>query len=429
VVTRREWLKLSVAAGVGLLGCSAENDNDGGCPPLDPDHAVATFEVDDQSAIVSAYAAGGGLATVTLTLPDGSERNYGPLELAIDRGNTGELVLDNLMPNTSYSYVLAFEGGTVSSTCHFRTAPVPTESADYSLLFSADIDVCPEFDSPIFDAMARTDAAFFVCLGDWPYADNPPGPETLAEYRARYKQVRGAGKVQRLVARMPTYAIYDDHEVWNNWDGALRQSQPERVQMALRAWDEWFPLRSDNVRYRKWKWGRDTELFLLDTRLYRSANADPDGPNKTMLGAAQRDWLLNGLETSTAAFKLIFTTVPLKFARSLAPFPDDHWGVFTTERDAIWAYIRDNNISGVVFLTADQHWFAAHHFTEGHIEFQVGPLARGIPELPPAGPEVVARSAQYNFGEIRIRPGSPPELQFNCRDANGELIYSETILG
>jgi len=433
VVSRRDWLKLSLAAGAGgLLACSgkADSSSDGGDAPLDPDHALCTFEVSDTSAIVSAYAANTGPAQLVLKTPSGSQRSYGPLEIMEDAGNTGALLIEQLEPDTLYTYFLSFPAGTVSSTYRFRTAPALDADKAFSFVISADIDVSEEFDSPIFESMASTEAEFFVCLGDWPYADNPPGAETIEEFRARHKEVRVAEKIQRVLQRMPVYAIYDDHEMRNNWDAFFREREATRIQNALTVWDEWFPLRAqgvNKVRYRSWRWGQHAEFFMLDTRLYRSANDAVDDTTKTMLGATQKQWLFDGLRDSTATFKFILNSVPLDFAIPLAPFPDDYWGAFTTEREELLAYIRASNVDGVLWLTADQHWFAAHHYNAGHKEFQLGPLARGIPTLHAAAPEVVARSAEYNFGELVIEPGPPTQVIFNCRGATGELIYTETI--
>ena len=59
--------------------------------------------------------------------------------------------------------------------------------------------------------------------------------------------------------------------------------------------------------YRAVRWGRLLEIFILDTRQYRSANSEPDGPAKTMLGAAQKRWLLDGVTASTALWKVAAT--------------------------------------------------------------------------------------------------------------------------
>jgi alkaline phosphatase D len=53
------------------------------------------------------------------------------------------------------------------------------------------------------------------------------------------------------------------------------------------------------------------ELFILDTRQYRSRNSEPDGPGKSMLGETQRRWLLDGLAASDAVWKVVVTSVTL----------------------------------------------------------------------------------------------------------------------
>src|SRR5256885_9922577 len=42
----------------------------------------------------------------------------------------------------------------------------------------------------------------------------------------------------------------------------------------------------------------DVDIFLLDDRYYRSANKLLDGPDKTMFGAKQLEWLKNALVRS-----------------------------------------------------------------------------------------------------------------------------------
>ena len=148
-------------------------------------------------------------------------------------------------------------------------------------------------------------------------------------------------------------AIYDDHEFRNDWDAQLRRERARalrrrdagvgRVLSAAR--------RAGEIRYRSWRWGANVECFLLDCRRFRSANAAPDDAQKTMLGATQHAWLVDGVTRSTATFKLVFTSVPLDFGNG-----DDHWATFTTERDAMFAALIGT--PGVLFVCGDQHWFA-----------------------------------------------------------------------
>jgi alkaline phosphatase D len=265
-----------------------------------------------------------------------------------------------------------------------------------------------------------------VSLGDWPYADNGPAAITVDDYRVKHRDARVHPRVRPLLRAMGLRCIWDDHEGKNNWDARFAMNEPERLAAAVQVWDEWFPVRDTSEprrRYRSWRWGRLAELFLLDTRLYRSANNAPDNPAKTMLGAEQRQWLLDGLVASPATFKLVFTSIPLDFGND-----NDDWSLFKSERDQIFAALTDAGVAGVVFLSADQHWFAAHHHAAGFIEWQVGPVSRAARSPPALQPGVVARIVGvYNYGEIAITGGDSPQLVFTARDAEGAALYTETV--
>lgn len=426
-----------VSVASGWLGCGDNLlgpdggvlvDLDGGTlvpGPIDPDHAAVTFEVDAESAIVSVHAATPRwVALVLEELATGEQRAYGPVELDAAIGNLARIDVDGLAPGRAYRYHLRFDTDTTSDWLRFRTAPPSDADAEVRLVFSADIDTDPLFDSSIFAALRDSGADFFVSLGDWPYADNAPGAWTVAEYRERHRQARTDPRLQEWLRTMGVYAIYDDHEARNDWDGRFRDTEADRIANALQVWDEWFPLHGAPPRYRSVRWGKHCELFVLDTRLYRSANAAVDGPDKTMLGPVQKAWLLAGLRASDASFKLVVTTVPLDFGTT-----EDHWPLFAFERAEVVAAVTGadalGGIPGVLFLSADQHWFAAHHFDSGIVEYQVGPLARGVRDQPPLVPEVVARAGVYNYGELVITGGETPTATFTARDPSGAALFTE----
>ena len=106
---------------------------------------------------------------------------------------------------------------------------------------------------------------------------------SLTEYRAKHHYQRGAAALRRLLESVPVYVIWDDHEVDNF-------TRPFETQMAAgrQAFREYWPIHADvsepNRLYRTIRYGSDLEMFLLDTRQYRSRNAKPSGPAKTMLG-------------------------------------------------------------------------------------------------------------------------------------------------
>jgi hypothetical protein len=319
--TRRGAWRVALALGAGMLaGCG---DNLPAKPPPDappePGQEVAmaaTFEVHGAGALVSIYARESSSARVRVENADGVlVADVGPVALPPARGRTGVAELAGLMPDTAYRYVVALERGSSLGPYHFRTTPAPDTAAEVHFVWSADIDIGPDFDSPIFATMSESGADFFASLGDWPYADNPPAARTIEEYRVKHLAVRGAGKVQALLRELPVYSIYDDHEARNNWDGRFRVEEAERIRNAVTVWDEWFPLRAtlqgEARHWRSWRWGRHAEFFMLDTRCCRSADLDPDGPDKTMLGAEQKQWLIDALSASEATFKIVFSSVAI----------------------------------------------------------------------------------------------------------------------
>jgi alkaline phosphatase D len=241
---------------------------------------------------------------------------------------------------------------------------------------------------------------------------------TLSDYRALYRQYRADPDLRRIHQLLPFVIIWDDHEftndcwqdVANEFDGrrGLERST-ERREAATRAWVEYLPLDvvhdpasgfpKDVVAYRSLRFGAHAELFLSDVRYYRDDHLVPEdeaepavgklAPNSplgsrvlalkdgfdeleamarpTMLGDAQRDWLVSGIATSPATWKLWAS--PLMVAqmvldlteREEAPaifrnrfyFKVDQWDGFRSERAAILGDLAA--VPGVAVLSGDLH--------------------------------------------------------------------------
>ena len=289
---------------------------------------------------------------------------------------------------------------------------------------------------PIFDVMRAQQLDFFLFLGDTMYSDhlcpsppNEPGADfratTLAEYRARHRYQRGAEALRRFLEATPVYAIWDDHEVRNDFSGPFDSQMPVGRQ-ALR---EYWPIRvgpDDPHRlYRTVRVGADIEVFILDTRQYRSRNADRDGPAKTMLGEKQLQWLLNGLTESTATWKVIVTTVPLSIPKggNVGVTGNDGWAGcrfypgFEWEREVLVNHILGRRIKNVVFLAGDVHHVQANAYDPNgdeipdFHEFVAGPLSAVSDRLTPANVELhpttlINEGGYMNFGLVRVTKSS-----------------------
>ncbi|MHC4391375.1 MAG: alkaline phosphatase D family protein [Planctomycetota bacterium] len=335
-----------------------------------------------------------------------------------------------LAPNQSYHYraLLRAHGprGPANPTRvgTFTTAPLANEMADVVFAVTADIHTAVPERMALLEAVRAKRPAFLLSLGDFPYADASPAATDLAGYLEKYRHVRSFSALRRSFLGVPLVATWDDHEVKNDWSGS---TDPARVALGTGTWRNYFPYRatpgSQGANYRSVRWGAALELFVLDTRFHRDANSKADGPAKTMLGAAQKQWLLDGLSRSPATFKVIATSVPLRHGTT----GNDHWKGFANERAQIFDFINRSGIQGVFFLSGDQHWAAVHHHPEGFVEVQACPLSaflRTPPSPTPAGVTFTRETQSYGLVRIRAATG---EALVELYDANDQLMHTERI--
>ncbi len=404
-LSRRDFLR-AIGATTWLVTCGDNGTVAAATAVLDPeaDSVVVAIWADRAGSLAEVAATAGG-------------RTAASGQVVLD-GETGWLVLTGLSPATAHDVTVRV-AGVVVGTHRVRTAPRADDPRPVRVAISADYDPNPAFASGLIDAVIAAEPEIVISIGDFPYTDNGPPAMTVPEYRARHLETRTHPPVRALHEACGMWAIYDDHEVRNDWDGRTRLDEPARYVAALQVWDEFFPQRAavGEVRYRRWRWGANLECFLLDCRRFRSANNALDNASKTMLGAEQHQWLIDGVTSSTATFKLILTSIPLDYGVG-----DDHWASFTTERDAMFAALVGT--PGVLFASGDQHWFAAQRHAFGIREMQIGPLGRGLGTPPPAVPNVLFRAVRFNAGLIDI---TGDQLTMTGLGADGERFYQETV--
>jgi alkaline phosphatase D len=211
-------------------------------------------------------------------------------------------------------------------------------------------------------------------------------PFDLASYRNRYALYKLDGDLQAAHAAFPFVVTWDDHEVENNYAGAISQVDAEpdqdpavflqRRAAAYQAWYEHMPVRSslrptgpDLLAHRRLRFGDLAEVSVLDTRQYRSDQAcgggvvprcdEVDDPTRTITGPDQESWLLDGLATSRSRWKVLAQQVFMA-QLDIAPGPDvlvntDGWDGYPFSRDRLLGFIADRGVSDVVVLTGDIH--------------------------------------------------------------------------
>ena len=419
---------------------------------------VAAGDVTATSAVLWTRGIRAGEVAVEVAPAGATSNRRATVAVRMEDDLTGKLRLGELAPATRYRYRVAQEGASVEG--EFVTAPPPTEPARVRFLWSGDLGG-GGFCRPaaggyaIFSAMLRHPADFFLFVGDTVYTDIPcnkpgtvPGGDfrasTLPQYRARHRHNRGDAGLQTLLQRMSVYAIWDDHEVRNDFSGTVEPLMPLGRQAFLDYWPIAPPDEEPGRLYRRMRWGALLDLFILDTRQYRSDNAQPDGPGKTMLGAAQRRWLVDGVTASTATWKIIVSSVTLSVptgrperrdgwsSANILGFPQDGAG-FATERDGLLRTFRTRGVRNLIFVAADVHHaelIRNHpHLEWSFHEFIAGPMSATLGRPRPLDialnpRSLFARGGVFNFGEVTIEPSV---LIVRLIDETDTVMFTHTI--
>ena len=129
-----------------------------------------------------------------------------------------------LAPNQFYHYRWR-QGKTISRVGTFKTPPQRSARANVSFTYTGDTDGTFSFHNnfEVLNKVRQEHADFFVYLGDTVYADSvlklPAKATTLEEFRDLYKVNRRFSALANLLKSTSTYAIWDDHEVRDNFAG------------------------------------------------------------------------------------------------------------------------------------------------------------------------------------------------------------------
>jgi alkaline phosphatase D len=289
--------------------------------------------------------------------------------------------LEDLQPGTEYvTIVEARPIGATELTAvkrgGFRTAPLENVAAELTFCLTTCHDFLRRDDGPrghkIYPSMVAIDPDFVVHAGDIEYYDKPdPWAMTVELMRFKWARIFSLPSNREFYNSRTTYFIKDDHDTLKNdcWVGQHYGSVS--FEEGVRIFnEEQFP--SHSPRYATVKWGQDLQIWMLEGRDFRSPNNQPDGPDKTILGSEQKEWLRTTLRDSTATFKLIFSPTPV-----VGPDRDnkkDNHANSTFEYEG--KELRDlfSSLENVIVFCGDRHWqYASVDAKTGLWEFGCGP--------------------------------------------------------
>ncbi len=407
-----------------------------------------------------------------------------------------------------YRVTLEGENGATSEpvTGTFRTAP--SAAGTVSFAWSGDVvgqgwGINRDGGMSIMGAVADARPDFFLHSGDAIYADGPvpatqqqndggvyrsvtaPAKDhvaqTLDDFRGNYAYNLTDEHYRRFAATVPQIVQWDDHEVINNWfpgeslAGQNRKGYTETdvntlAEHAYRAWREWQPVQpteaADGRLYRRISYGPLLDVFVLDMRSYKdpNPNAWATSDDAGILGEKQTRWLIDGLTSSTAVWKVVANDLPLSIVVPDASTDPRGGGPKSMEavaqgdngaplgREIAFSRIlsRTKDVHNVVYLTADVHYTAAISYHPDRAAFQdfspfwefvSGPLNAGaFPRSPLDGtfgaryefvhaPEKANASPAegfQHFGHVSI-DGGTRALTVRLCDAAGAPLYTKEL--
>jgi alkaline phosphatase D len=270
--------------------------------------------------------------------------------------NAAHIALGGLLPETRYSFAVEINHKLGTSVFGFTTFPSAAEERSFTFVAFSDQDTPRP--APAYAAGAAENPAFVVQLGDLTHlAVGPEGATKLKiqdwwklNFSATSSSPAGHSFSSAIAGSFPYVHIWDDHD-YGTADGDRTFKYRPLAMHAFRDDFPTYPLSSPKDGF--WQSFRyaQAEVFVLDLRSERDPDKKADSATKSMLGATQKAWLLDGLRASTATWKFIVSSSVWNPHSK----QDDSWARFKHEQDEIVDFIRTNSITGVIFMSGDIH--------------------------------------------------------------------------
>ncbi|MBK8667206.1 MAG: alkaline phosphatase D family protein [Burkholderiales bacterium] len=280
------------------------------------------------------------------------------------------IVLDE--PGSGFSFLAA--------SCRHPGTPFDRQRADSVL-------------NAIADRMSGSDMAprFMLMLGDQIYADATAGlmdsPSPVEKVVIGSRNAFSTDGFRRLVTKLPTYMVMDDHEITDSWSqdrlrgagGALADAERLRdVAFAGFTAYQWLhsprrrppPGRPPGARFQPGRFGYCFEsgaadFFVLDTRSHRDRYPSPPGSEPVICTNAQLAELRAWLDREPSRIKFIVTGSVIvpglrqmhagTTASGVSVGEADNWQLAPRQRQRLLQMVAACRSAAVVLLSGDYH--------------------------------------------------------------------------
>jgi len=409
-ISRRRLLASASAAGAATLLGTPYLSRAADRPHIT--HGIQSGDVSTDGAVVWARADRPARMRVEVATTD-SFRDIiatAHVDALPDSDFTAKALLEGLPLDQDIFYRVAFEDFSAPFLGEPRVGRFRTPGADRDVSFVWSGDTCGGWGIDVARGGMRTYATmqhnapdFFIHCGDNIYAECPLGAEqklpngetwrnivteeksrvaeTLADFRGNYKYNLLDHNLRAFNAEVPVFAQWDDHEVTNDWwpGMPLRVGDADITALAARgcrAFHEFMPTREFAAErgriYRRIAYGPLLDVFMLDMRSYRGPNgAGLESEATPFLGRTQVAWLKRALAASRATWKVIAADLPIGLVNyDAAAQGDGAPRGRELELADLLRFIKHAGVRNTVWITADMHYTAAHHYDPNRAVFQ-----------------------------------------------------------
>lgn len=423
--TTATWTNADEWAGILTLVRSG-----GTAPPAGTAQKPRVGVVTDGSFTVAANFS--GAATVRLRASPRADLSSPTYSSAVtpDAAGVAKAGVAGLDADTLYHYGWEINGANYgSANGSVKTFPQGGQGAGYTVIAASCNRNATTFG--VGDNIEAANPAMVVHLGDTNYRDTNSTDQAV--YRSNYDAFVGITKVQNVVRKYPFVYLWSDHDFCGNASNAASTGKAA-VRAAYKQYWPHYALRDQaaGIDQGPFQVGR-VWWVPLDTRSYRDHWTVLTDATRTMLGAAQKQWLKDFCLAHPDEPKVLMMDGPW-----VGPaWEDDHWGAYRTERAELVDFFAANRIRNLAVLAGDSHSVASddgRNSPGGIPVFQAGPYdqassQRGGPyqngPFPASGTAVVQ---QYGRVDVEDPGGDQLTLTFRGRNlADADLIAPLTV--
>jgi phosphodiesterase/alkaline phosphatase D-like protein len=346
--------------------------------------------------------------------------------------------VSGLKPGTEYRYVVETNGG-LGLEGRFQTF------VDGPMSFRLGFASCATTGSnhPIFDTLRNLNPLLFIHMGDFHYEDIKQNDPSL--FRRAYDRVLTSPRQGAFYRSTPIAYVWDDHDFGPNDADGTSPSKPA----ALKTYQQCvphYPLSPVNGEVKTiqqaFTIGR-VRFLITDSRAERVPEDQEDGPEKTMLGKDQLEWLRRELKATRGRYPLVVWVNGVPWITKNEPGSDHGWEPYSHERTLIADMIKEFGlVDHLLMLSGDGHMVAIDDGTNSNYASDRASNERAFPVIHAAplhryprvkgGPYshgVYAPKRWFpliqakQFGLMDLEDdGRRIRIELSCRDAEGDVL-------